>query len=198
MKIKLLLLSIIALCYCNHLSSINRNSHKIEYSIYSAVIDSLMSRSMWSTQLNKSIIITCDSTIYAPFGDSLKRFDQFLSNEYPTIKVKSISDDFINRNKVSLKLIEKNFKTKIKVSITSKSSIFNLINYHGSGSQSDSLLKKSNGILFLSRIGFSKDKKYAILYYLHSAIHGGCENYILLKYDNNKWIIISILTEMYP
>lgn len=194
-----------------------------EYQVYSAVIDSLCSRSIFLDDYTRKILITRDSTSYEPFGKSFALFElpikrrnyndtskieryshgnifTFFIKRYPEINIYDMSNDFKLRNNNQIKLNASLFKTKISVMLFANSRIFEMMSIDKKKNKKtrvNELLINSNGILYLSRVGFDHDRKHAILYYWHSSFSGGSEHYILLEKVQNKWKILSIMQEVY-
>jgi len=217
--IKKITISIVLLFVLN---SCNSKTHENEireeeYSVYNTVIDSICSRPIDIYQISDCIVIR-DTTFDGRFSSGRyhvsdfysfrddSTFDKstiehwqvysFLSNFVGDNSMASLQKDYDSVSTIHSLLISEKIETQMKHYLLPKKKIkylFNIIHFD-SNKYPDSLAWKTNGHVYLSRVGLSENKKYALVKFVHSSGEGYDEYIALLKKTTNKWVILKLLS----
>ncbi len=155
-----------------------------DYSIYSEFLqddyinDINKLRTKKKQKINKAVVIMSETKIFKIMPDDLKANLKGLKDE--TIQ------DYIIKNKTTMTL-ENKFRCDMKVILVKESKIKKILKKGW-----DNFKKKypySSGFIFLSRVGFNKDKTQALIYVgeLWGPLAGG-GYYILYNLENGEWV----------
>jgi len=169
-----------------------KNILDIEYQVYSAVIDSLYPM----TSINIPFVLIGDSTRICDVLGGTKYYEMDLKEITKDIlktEQEEILENYIEANKKLYSFDHNGLKIKyVPVTVTSKNYISTIKNqYEKFGIP----YNREAGGYFFSRIGFTKNRKYALLFY--DFCRGGCNGwpaYCFLEKKDDIWSVV----EDYP
>lgn len=206
--LKTIILFIIVLFMFN---SCNKNKvedyiREDEYHVYDTVIDSILSRPLdYMHPITDAIVIIDSTKSWQPWTgnyitsdlyyyltsknrDSLTvNSSQVINYLNQFIKDSSISflkADYDSVNTIRFSINKNKLKTRMKLYFA-KSRYYN-----------DSLYATTNGYAYLSRVGLSKNRNYALVTCTHSGGEEGIAYIIVLEKKGNKWEIIKLLVDV--
>lgn len=161
-----------------------------EYAVYSAVINKMFSggKVTFDTQAKVKLLVITDHNIttlraYPPENLDWRRLPELLEETF---------DDFVRKNKEVQKLKD-NFKIELKRTLIKKDEIENIFKDRENGWEKFyKSFPDSGGYIGLSRVGFDKEKKQAIVYIEHYC-HDLCAtgHFLLLKKGKEGWEVVT-------
>jgi hypothetical protein len=192
------------------LSSINlfaqANSGKEEYAVYDAALRNIHGE--WTKQSDATVsFVVLEDTVkldFVPSGMNKKSISEYVNNKF-TYSKKDLLTDFTANNQNSVKL-EKQSPTDYEYDFVSKAELENLMT-EGRKEFGDGL-KRCNCVIFedtfswqplrrkypntygiyqFSRVGFSSDKKYALVFVNREAGDSGDASFYILEKTDDKW-----------
>ncbi len=161
-----------------------------EYAVYSAVINKMFAggKVTFDTQAKVKLLVITDHNIttlraYPPENLDFRRLPELSEQTF---------NDFVHKNKEVQKLKD-NFKIELKRTLIKKDEIEDI--FTGGENNWEKFYKRfpdSGGYIGLSRVGFDKQKKQAIVYMEHYCGDLCASGYfLLLKKGKEGWKVVS-------
>ena len=163
------------------------SSMDYEYKVYS---DTLLQLGEEKADTAKNVLVIKKETTLGPGTKSAEAYN-FLKKNFGGLVDDDLIREFATINSKSVELENKfvNALNVVLISKESKDKIFNPV--EGGWKRFYSEYPNSSGIIEFSKVAFNADKTKAILYYGSSFDYGkgGVGYYILLKKQENEWVI---------
>ncbi len=196
---KRLIFAVLVVCFCHAGLIAQTGATAEEYAVYAGVLRDIDRKNRRETKIKTSFVI---------FDKTVKP-EEFDKSESP--KMKGLIKDFREKNEISAKLTRR-FPVNFSYGIVSQSELNKLL-ISGSKNLDESKTEnkvrntkfgneipwkgfyeqfpKANGYYLFSRVGFSANKKFALVYAERAEFHSGDFTKYILRKVRGKWKIYS-------